>query len=351
MPVDIEHGSLFVQCLASQAFRAAPIADRRGGGLVVTAQRRDLHDALSVAEYLMRSSTPYRGPILLDAARYAGENRLPASAPFNPRWRRRQRDLGLPVLTDSGYLAAADGDGLRLILRNAATADDTIALLPLHLSWLTDPAMRRMLRYTVRQYGVPVALVLESKRDPFAAQGAVDGLVELLDAGPPVLLLRSDVSALGALCAGAMAAAVGTTGSLRHLYPRDDVSRRPLRTAKTSVVFRATLSYKWVSSIARARHRHPGEPIWACECEVCEGRPVDWLNEVDEQQRDYAAFRHSMHVLFQLRDELNGNPRSWNSRCTDALSRTRELGWERNRALDRWVSVHSGLPRSIRAVR
>jgi hypothetical protein len=85
--------SLLVHCSANQALRCAPIAQRPHGGLVISPHRHDESGLLATAAYLLHQRG-FDGPMLLDAARYAGQNRLPASAPFNPRWLRRQRELG-----------------------------------------------------------------------------------------------------------------------------------------------------------------------------------------------------------------------------------------------------------------
>lgn len=351
-------GSLLVQCGTSQVNRSVRVTDRPGGGLVITAERHDLRGLLATARYLVEM-TPYRRPILLDAARYAGDNRLPATAPFDPRWRRRQRELGLPVLTDSGYIGAGDDDGLSSVLRRTAEIEDAIALLPLHISWIRDPPMLRRLRTVLRSVGVPVAFVLESKRDPFAVPGVVDGVLDLVGHGPPAMLLRSDTSALGALCSGAVAAAIGTVGALRHLYPRSPGPPPRLgRTRPASAVFRPTLSYKWVSAIARAKRQHPDEPLWSCDCGTCEGRDVDWLTGLTEPEQEVFAFQHSMRVLLDLRDELiGGDPSirdsmlSWCARCAVADSWIRQLGWPDNPALRRWREVIPQTPVALQPPR
>ncbi|WP_327009373.1 hypothetical protein OHA72_20300 [Dactylosporangium sp. NBC_01737] len=214
----ITDGTLLVHCSANQALRCAPIAGRPGAGLVISPYQRDEAGLLATAAYLLRQRR-FEAPLLLDAARYAGQARLPASAPFNPRWLRRQRELGVPVLTDSGYVDSGDEPGLAGILHRAAVLPDTIAVLPLHPTWLQDRLHRTVLTGHIRAAGAPVALVLEANRDPFALPGVVDGLLAVLGCGVPTLLLRCDVSALGALCHGAQAAAVGTVAGLRHLTP------------------------------------------------------------------------------------------------------------------------------------
>jgi hypothetical protein len=355
----ITDGTLLVHCSANQALRCAPIAERPGAGLVISPYQRDEAGLLATAAYLLRQRQ-FEAPLLLDAARYAGQARLPASAPFNPRWLRRQRELGVPVLTDSGYVDSGDESGLAGILHRAAVLPDTVAVLPLHPIWLQDRMHRTVLTGHIRAAGGPIALVLEANRDPFALPGVVDGLLAVLDCGVPTLLLRSDVSALGALCHGALAAAVGTVAGLRHLTPRPPPARagtpHGFRPAAPSAVFRPTLSYRRIGAIARAHRRHSDPDLFGCACTVCDGRDVDWMAELSDRDREVPAFEHSIRVLQDLRDELlprattAGTPagtaaQSWAARCADAVYRSRELGWDVAPMLRHWQrasqSTHS----------
>ncbi len=333
--------TLLVHCRTREVAAAAQVADRAGTGLVITADRRDLIGAYQAARHLLEVGS-YRQPILLDANRYAGSRRLPATAPFNPQWLRRQRELGVPVLTDSGYVAEGDAIGLTQILHRTAELGAAIALLPLHLSWLTAPNLRRALCRRVRYYAVPVAIVVEHPADPFGALSAVDGLLELLNCGPPVLLLRSDVSALGALCCGAIAAAVGTEASLRHLYPQRPFRPRPGPSlSRPAVVVPQCLSYKRLNVVAEAKRRHPDSGMWHCDCGLCAGRDLDWMLARPEPEHPRLAFQHSLNLLIDLRTDLVGpigrrDQLSWRARCAAAASRRREVGWARLPMLDRW---------------
>jgi hypothetical protein len=335
--------SLFVYCTANQALRCAPIAARPHGGLVIAPYRHDESGLLATAAYLL-GRRGFDAPLLLDAARYTGQNRLPASAPFNPRWLRRQRELGLAVLTDSGYVDGGDEPGLVSILRRTMAIPDAIAVLPLHPAWLRDRLHLTALTNHVRDANVPIALVLEARQDPFALPGCVPGLLEVLGCGVPALLLRSDLSSLGALCHGAVAAAVGTVAALRHLAPREAVGGRPPPGPRPpATIFKPTMSYRRISAIQRARRARPDPRLWSCDCPVCDGRELDWMAGLGEREREVPAFEHAAAVLFALRDELLGEAlpparaaRSWAARCADAAYRERELGWPVTPMLRHW---------------
>ncbi|HTJ34202.1 MAG TPA: hypothetical protein VL738_13320 [Dactylosporangium sp.] len=335
--------SLLVHCSANQALRCAPIARRAHAGLVISPYRHDESGLLATAAFLLRQRG-FDAPLLLDAARYAGANRLPASAPFNPRWLRRQRELGLPLLTDSGYVDSGDEAGLVSILHRTMAVPGAIAVLPLHPAWLRDRLHLTALTGHIRDAGAPVALVLEARHDPFGLPGCVPGLLEVLGCGVPTLLLRSDLSSLGALCHGAVAAAVGTVGALRHLAPREAVGGHPPPGPRPpSTIFKPTMSYRRISAIQRGKRGHPDPRLWACDCPVCEGRDLDWMAGLDEREREVPAFEHAAAVLYTLREELLGDEvplhraaRSWAARCADAAYRERELHWPITPMLRHW---------------
>ncbi|WP_141996447.1 hypothetical protein [Amycolatopsis cihanbeyliensis] len=207
-------GRLLVQCSLSTADAVGEIADEYGAGIVLTGSSPE-----STVRRLRDQG--FSGPILCDANRYSGRRRVSAGSGTHPAWCRRQRELDLLPLTDSGYLAPRNVAGLRAILRAAAREPaPVVAVLPMAARWFATAAVCDALVREINHYGVPVALVLEHASDPFGVQYLVRGVLRLLDSAlVPVLLLRCDVSAVGALCHGAHAAAVGATSTLRHLYP------------------------------------------------------------------------------------------------------------------------------------
>lgn len=200
--------------------------------------------------------------------------------------------------------------GLRSILARARElGEDVIACLPLHISWLADHPWSTVLEEEIRTSGVAVALVLEHKNDPLGAQKVLRGLLTLLAAGSPVLLLRSDVSALGALCFGALAAAVGTISGLRHLHPLSDGSTPP-RPAQVSVLVEHCLSYVGVDKVATAVQLTPDQvERWGCDCHTCNGRMMDHFATIlDWEDKHAAAFSHSLEILLNVHEELRCAP-------------------------------------------
>jgi hypothetical protein len=346
-------GTLLVQCAAAEAAAVAAVADRPGAGLVLTRRVTDRNGAAAAEAVRRLRESGYRWPLLLDASRYAGSVRSVASGPFSLDWIALQRRLRLPVLTDSGYVAEDDLLGLVSILDRARLLRDVIAVLPLQSSWLSQRGRRQFLLDRISHAGVPVAVALEHAKDPLGVQAVLAGLLELLALPVPVLLLRCDTAALGALCHGAMSAAVGTTSSLRHLYPMPRTPGRP-RPPEVAAVVKQCLAYVGVDRIATATQADPDDRMWTCDCTTCKQRTLDWLATVAPRPaRERAAFAHSVEVLLDLRDDLcrRSSPAqrqaSWRAHLVNAESRYAEVEHE-SRALTRpvflgaWLAVTAG---------
>jgi hypothetical protein len=188
-------------------------------------------------------------------------------------------------------------------------------------------------------------VAIEHDGDPFSAQYLLRGFLRLLaQVEVPLLLLRSDVSALGALCHGAHAAAIGTTSGLRHIYPR----RRgggPARHPALAAFVTALLGYHTIERFAKVVDKTPDlEHYWACQCDTCHG----WTPaSVDSPE---AAFRHSLDAQLRLRDELfHAQTRealvsTWHEHCSHALNLHEEIAkelpdWPRPAGLRTWLRV------------
>lgn len=319
-------GTLLTQVKGSdvQYRQLIELTDRPGRGLVITGERA-LHEA-----QLLRQRG-YVRPILADAGRYAGTGRLPASHPFDSEWIDRQRRLGLMMVPDAGYVAEGDRRGLASVLwRTRQLGDGAVALLALHRTWLDERRGLPFLIDRVQHNGVPVAIVVEDGGDPFATQFVLTGLLELLSQPTPVMLLRCDVSAVGALCFGAVAAAVGATSSLRHLYPIT-TSRPPWRRAPSALI-RPCLRYMRLPRIERLASVDPDHRMWRCQCRLCADRSITVLASYSANEQELACATHSLDLLDQLGCKIlddGMSPRdqaqTWISTCKHAEADADEL--------------------------
>jgi hypothetical protein len=237
--------------------------------------------------------------VLIDASLYTGKNRKFASSPPTRDWITFQRAHQLPwAMTDSGYIAAGDAAGLETTLSaGAALGAGVIVALPLAGRWLNDDAAT--LKARIEQHSTPVALMIEDDEDPFDQPGAVAGLIEVLSADTPVMLLRSDTAALGALAYGAAGAAIGTTSTYRHIYPMRDGGGGA---NNLSFVIPLLLGYFLNTRFENAYRLDSSLAAWRCGCTYCGGLDLTWIAS-SENEFD-AAFQHSVAALADLGHEL-----------------------------------------------
>jgi hypothetical protein len=288
---------LLVQCSPEQAASAADIAVGYRSGLVLTGPK-----PRGPVRHLRR--TGYTGPILCDASRYTGNHPLRAGAGLRAGWTAEQHELGLVALTDSGYLAPGDWPGLHRLLADAANQQGPLFVtLPLGAGWFAVPTWIERLVSTLDSARLPVAIAVLG--DAFATRYVTRGLVRLLGVTVPVVLLRSDIGALGAVCHGAHAGALATSSGL--FVP-------------------ALLGHLRPAVLARIIERSP-EPdrLWPCGCPECAGAaPTDLSPD--------GIYRHSLHAQLALGDRLLvGRPdvtaltRSWQVLCDQALGAHEEI--------------------------
>lgn len=283
---------LLVQCPLERAASAAPISALYRSGLVLTGPK-----PRGTVRHLRKLGYP--GPILCDANRYGGKRRLQAGAGLRRAWTDEQHELGLVALTDSGHLAAGDWPGLHKLLDDAVRQPPpVIVMLPLAAGWFAVPAWVDRLVTTLDEARLPVAVAILG--NAFSTRHVTSGFVRLLSTTVPVLLLRSDVGALGAVCHGAHAGAIGTTSGL--FVP-------PL------------LGHHRPAVLARIVERTPGlAGLWPCDCPVCGGAvPTDLSPD--------GIYAHSLHTQLALgeeplhpRNDLAAMTGAWRMLCDDALA-------------------------------
>jgi hypothetical protein len=327
---------LLTQVDQAEAVTLAAVTGRAGGGMVISGP-----DALKVIEYLRFREYP--AALLADRQRYKGRRRKLASEPFDPDWIGRQQHLGLAaIIPDAGYVAAHDLTGLNLVLQRSAGIAGGIALLAL-ANWWTYGEGLDLLLAELRDSSLPVALVLEHNKDPLGVGRILNGVITLLKAGVTLLMLRCDVSALGLIAHGALAAAYGSRSSVRHLYPisnggggggkREESAHWPAGTA---------LHYRDLLHDAAAASPH--DPRWVCQCGMCTGARIDRLGTCSIEE----VRQHNSASLLDLRDELARQSsqadrrRWWTQRCHAAElahATTGPVSLTCPRALTLWQSI------------
>lgn len=283
---------LFVQCPPERAASVAPITAMYHSGLVLTGPK-----PRGTVRHLRRIGYP--GPILCDADRYTGNHRLHAGAGLRSAWTAEQHELGLVALTDSGYLAAGDWPGLARLLDEAARQPPPLlVMLPLAAGWFAVPGWVDRLITRLDEARLPVAITIVD--GSFDTSYVTRGVVRLLTATVPVLLLRSDIGALGAVCHGAHAGSLAAASGL--FVP-------PL------------LGHHRPAVLARIVDRTPQHAeLWSCRCVECGGTvPTDLPPD--------GIYRHSLHTQLALgerllhpRHDITATTRLWHAHCGRALA-------------------------------
>lgn len=285
--------------------------------------------------------------VLFDANRYSGKNRKLAAEPLDADWITWQHDHGAPIaLTDSGYLSLERFDDLYTLLADATriadrTASPVMAVLPLDYLILKNRADDLLAAITAA--GIPVALAVGHTTDPFGSAAAVTGLLTVLTAPVPIALLRSDLSAVGAVAGGAVFGAVGTASSLRHIWTSTGGGGgRGGRIV--SVYVPRLMSYHHLERLPLVAAQMPGDFFW-CFCEICQGDPVF------DRVGDHTAFAHSIgSIESAAREVLDGSREnrlsSFRSRAMsaqmmhlDIAAQMEDTHWDAPSSLNAWVKA------------
>jgi len=235
--------------------------------------------------------------VLVDPAQYAVNTTSVPDELFDfDEWLERQRVAGVPVvLTDTPRIRNQDRSALRKALARWEMIDEpTVVVLPLEPWWLRDGVS--YLTEDVRAAGRPVALVLLHRYNGLDPAGAVKGLLTFMSAidGLPVMLLRCDVSAIGAVAHGAFAGFVGWSASTRHgpmpMRPQEGSGESP------AVFVPALHDYSKAGRLpafARGRQRD----ILRCDEPTCGGESLVRLARLSEVDLAAARGQANCHNL------------------------------------------------------
>jgi hypothetical protein len=242
--------------------------------------------------------------VLVDPAAYG----LPAAADSAPlfdydEWLTRQQAAGVPlILTDTPRIRNQDRSALRKALERWAAIDDTLVVLPIEPWWLRDGLP--WLIEEVREAGRPVAIVLLHQFNGLDTARAVAGLLAFISAVQPlpVVLLRSDISAVGAVAHRAFAGFVGWSANTRHgPLPMRQPDPAEERDDSPSVFVPALHDYFKASSLP-AFGRHRRSDVLRCDDPVCSGDSLLEITgrcETDLQAARTLAGRHNVAVTEQ----------------------------------------------------
>lgn len=247
--------------------------------------------------------------------------------------RQRAASVGA-YLSPSGFVPDGDVDSLAAVLTagilqfEAATELDAVrpafAVLPLAKHWLVDAHSRSTFIRTVRAAGVPIALVLADRNDPLGSHRAVAGLVDVLTSVDDVFLLRSDLSAIGAVAWGALSACIGTGTAVRHAVPPTMRAGGVPEDRSPSVLVPGLNAFYKGSLLERARIE---TSLLDCGCLACEGNT---LRRFGDARFTVEAYRHNLYCWTDLAEHIfTVSPAeraiAWTSECQRAIDAIAEL--------------------------
>jgi hypothetical protein len=277
------------------------------GSSVSAAELREIVHDYGYAAVPARNGVKLAGEVLdtlADPARYvpgaAADNGMDSLFSNYHDWLERQRHAKVPaILTDSDRIKKDERGRLRDALQRwTDISDPVLAVLPLDSWWLKGGL--NILIEEARSAHRPVALVLHSFFNALEESRAVAGLLKFLVAmeGIPVVLLRCDISGVGAVAYGAQAAFIGFSASLRHgPMPRRAAGDKDKDRDLSPHVFVPALHGYFKASQLPAFARAGGPDLLACYDQVCQGESLlrlSRLAEADPRSAREQAYRHNL---------------------------------------------------------
>jgi hypothetical protein len=329
--------------------------DRVRGGLILTGPDPDraLQPALAAGA---------RFPLLNDPAAYEKVTAT-VTAPFalpadglvtislNDVLDRQIRAGASAALSPTGYIPAGATDVLREAARQFGllARADAIFTAPLDIS-LLGPSYYATTAAVLTGLGCPVAIVLGGQGDPLTQSRHIISNLRDLAARIHLIPMRTDFNGLDLIAHGALAAAIGTGGSVRHTVDPAEIRRAFSRDQSPSVLWPELASWFKGSKI---NELFGARPTLAprCDCAACGGQRLTRFLRREQQNE---AIGHAVAVWSRWTADLLDAPtmrdraQYWQNLCAGAvahhaifLAQLRRLdGLTPQDSLKRW----SGLP-------
>jgi len=298
--------------------------------------------------------------VLVDPAQYQARAETDSDMLFGiDEWLIRQQAAGVPlILTDTQRIRNRDRLALKKALARWELLDEpTLVVLPVEPWWLKDGLP--CLTEEVRAAGRPVAIVLLHRYNGLDAAGAVAGLLTFISAVGqlPVVLLRCDISAVGALANGAFAGFVGWSASTRHgplpmaLPARGDDGEADERDKSPGIFVPSLHTYFKASKLPAFARCHQPDVLY-CDDPFCGGSSllqIAQLTETNLQAARNVAYRHDLASAEQVTRRIfsTSEPRdAWWEACksgADVSASLTEYGiiLPAPRWLRQWLAVGS----------
>jgi hypothetical protein len=310
-----------------KAHAVLPYVDRVRGGLILSGSDPDraLQPALAAgAQYLLLNDpAAYEKVTATVAAPFA----LPAAGlvtvSLNDVLDGQIRAGAAAALSPTGYIPAGATDVLREAARQFGLLGRTDAIFtaPLDIS-LLGPSYYATTAAILADVGCPVALVLGRQGDPLAqSQHIIPNLRDLAARIHPISM-RTDFNGLDLVGHGALAAAIGTGGSVRHTVDPAEIRRAFSRDQSPSVLWPELVCWFKGSKI---NELFGARPTLAprCDCAACGGQRLTRFLRREHQNE---AIGHAVAVWSRWAADLLDAPtlrdraRYWQNLCTGAVA-------------------------------
>ncbi|MBL7493688.1 hypothetical protein I6A60_35025 [Frankia sp. AgB1.9] len=277
----------------------------------------------------------YQGPLLLDPGHY--EKQVATSGqpfivpPDDMYGSGLERELDLQVerraiaaITPTGYIRAADWDALKAIVHAAQELQrsDVTVMLPIDAAWLRDDWIEKLDR-AIKNIPHPVAIAVGGQFNPFDRyKKATTNLRRLLIDNPRVGLWRSDLQVIDAIGHGALFAAFGLSGSLRHTVPPGQPAESKNRGGPpaATVLLPEFLRFSKGPDLAQV-YANTDAPT--CDCSACDGARLDRFDGFDNEIRaladshNAAVWTELVVAVFRYTD-LGSRQAWWHRLASDA---------------------------------
>lgn len=343
--------SLLLQADNSEVGLVAELSKRHGYGAILTAPSNPKWDHQA---YLVKGAEDFfnlTGTVPdLDANWYSGKHRRTGDSELSLSWAMQQVALGTPhIMTDAGYICAGHRDHLLSALDQAVALQDTIgrrlrATIALDAEWVRKEHSQLVDEFHERD--LHIALAIGHPGDPLGPQSTVKGLMEIVKLGT-VSLIRTDLSAFGAIASGAPDAAIGTRTSLRHVYTRKGAKGRS--SDWPSIIVNSTMAYRTQDRINDLIFNFADDVLWTCYCSWCGGVKLD----ASLRPFDYVGItEHNYNVTAMIAHDVLSSPdplKTWISKCKVAQSYILEVSaetgipWDPPDFLGGWIANEPSL--------
>jgi len=275
-------------------------------------------------------------PVLVDPAAYrkvAATREAPfilpgvgglASATLEDVLDAQIRDGAPAALSPTGFMCAAGGsDALKAAARQfrGLTRTDSVFVAPLDAALLSGTRFAQTAAI-LADVGHPVALILGGQGDPLDHRSDLIPNLRVLAASVPLIAMRTDFNGLDLIAHGAISAAIGTGGSIRHAVDPADPVRAFNTGPAPSVLVPELASWFKGSKIAKLFGARPSLAP-RCSCAVCGGQRLTRFLRREHQDE---AIAHAVAVWSTWAGDIFGlatmrdRAHYWKNLCTGAVT-------------------------------